>query len=151
MNYVELERKLQDSIRNNYPEIEDRVLLEVYRISRSIDWVNLFQNPGRSIPSLRDHLVGSEEVPVLIANLATMMVLHHVEFRKGTPENNALLDVIVQSILWRTGTKLLGDEYNDDSNIEKSELLEIFSNSPDLIVMYMLSQVNFIVDVGQKK
>lgn len=144
MDYVSLEDKLLESARKTYPELPSEILIKLYENLRSIDWLNLFQSPKRNIPALRDLITETPELEEIISTLTTGMVLRHNEFRKGAPEHSKLMDVIVRSLEWRCKTTLFKDVALDEVSLDEEETIDILTRSPDLVVMYILSNGNFL-------
>lgn len=145
MNYVELEERLLKTLSDNHSQVDSETALELYRVVNSIDWVNLFQNPARSIEGLRNHLEERPAVSEIIQGLTTGMVLRYEAFQVNTSDHPDLLSVIIKSLEWRTSTDLLKDTVIDNIVLDVEEIDRILSSSPDLVIMYMLSNVNFLM------
>lgn len=142
MNYVELEERLLDSINRTYSELDDESSLDLYRLTRSIDWVNVCFNPERAMESIRKSI--PDDLKTILNKMTTGAILRLPEFRSGTASNIDLIDSIVNSITWRAETKLGILEELDTVKFDENEIHSLFSNSPDLLLLYILSNNSFI-------
>ena len=142
MNYVELEERLLDSINRTYSKLDDESTLDLYRLTRSIDWVNVCFNPERAMESIRKSI--PDDLKAILNKMTSGAILRLPEFRSDTTSNIDLIDFIVYSITWRAGTKFGILEELDTVKFDENEIISLFSNSPDLLLLYILSNNSFI-------
>lgn len=142
MNYVELEERLLNSINRTYGQMDEETTLDLYRLTRTIDWVNVCFSPERSIRSIRQSM--SDDLKDVLNKITTGAILRLPEFDSSNKANWDLVESVVRSIIWRAETRFGMLEELDSVNFDEEEITDTFTKSPDLLLLYVLSNNTFI-------
>lgn len=132
MNYVDIERRLIESIHNTYDDQIEGALLNIWSVSRKIDWLVLMTDHRRNLSNLFQ-MIGTNDNEIL-DRIVTASVLRIPELC-----GCELLESICESINWKVISKSNDDPINQNLELQP---MNVFSESPDLVVLYMLSNMN---------
>lgn len=139
MNYVELEGKLVDSIHRSLAHIDDDTRLELFQLTRKIDWPIVFQDTDRAVKGIYSEM--SESMRSLISQITTGAILRIPEL---TANLGDLVDTIVDSVEWRSRTGMTRTGKMDVVTYNISDIYNYLTDSIDVVVLYMLSNLSLI-------
>lgn len=123
-----------------YGDVPENTFGNLFVSSRSIDWVATFSNPSRALEEIANSL--SKTNLEFLDRITAGLVARYPEFRTDTNENLALISQIYASINWKSKTKFKSSKALEYSDINQSEVDDILANSPNLIVLYMISNLS---------
>lgn len=132
MNYVNIEQRLVESIYITYDDNVSDTLLSIWNLTRKTDWVVLLTDHKKNVKDLFKR-IGTDERAVLTRLTSAIML--------RVPEilDDRFIDLLCESIRWSIRSLSNIEEYNQNLSIDPETA---FGESPDLVVMYMLSNIN---------
>lgn len=132
MNYVSIEQRLVESIYITYDDNVSDTLLSMWNLARKTDWVVLMTDYRKNVRDMFKR-IGTDESLVLTRLTAAIML--------RVPEilDPKFIDLLGESIRWSIGSLSNLEDYNQNLGIDPESA---FAESPDLVVLYMLSNLN---------
>lgn len=143
MNYVELEEQLINSVQFTYGGLENDVKLELFTLTRSIDWPIVLSDPNVILRRLGAAM--GEDMAGLVAKITTGAVARCPALRPHDPDNDELIAIVIDAVAWHSTTKL-GENEANYITLDKEHLTSVLRDSPDVLVLFMLSQLKMNFD-----
>lgn len=139
MSYLEFEQHLKNGIRESFFGLDDELTIEIFNVTRTIDWPAVFSNPDRTLKELGSTL--SDTIKDFITRLTVGLVARYPEFRKDTIDNLKLIECIIASVSWISDGSFKFSTNDEYMKVDDIVISDILANSPNLIVLYMLSNL----------
>lgn len=139
MTYIDAEAKLKSSMRESFGVQPSETIIDLFTLTRSIDWVITFTNYERSLGDIAEAL--PKPTIGFLNRLVTGLVARYEEFRTDTNANLALCSAIYESIEWSVRTQFKTVDGSEYAKLDETLVTGLLATSPNLIVLFMLSNM----------